>query len=215
MNFRHKRTLIAGRRLVSGLVVPLLLILPACQPEVGDEPVTTAEPVGESEPVTPPALEEDTEQEADQPPPEETAYDPDIETVTAAELANLIEANEGKVTVVNFWATWCPPCVHEMPELAEFYENMDTEFTTFISASVDHPDTVEDAVVPFMNEHEIPFPVEVINGTPDDIIDAMDVGDWVGAVPGTFIYDQQGKLVKSWNQEITREDVEAAIEPLR
>lgn len=140
-----------------------------------------------------------------------------VEVVTAAELAERLRGSRGKVAVVNLWATWCPPCVAEMPELARFARQYaDDERVAFFSVSVDHPDTLESAVRPFVQERELPFPVLVAGGTdPSDVAAAIGESvDWQGAVPATFVLDPQGAIQAQWLQELTAEQLGAAVAPL-
>lgn len=160
--------------------------------------------------------------QAPESPPAESAQAPAVESaapeaaktvavVSPTDLAARMAEAKGKVLVVNYWATWCPPCVHELPEFAAFYNAMDRSQVDFLSVSTDHPSTVAEVVTPFVKERALPFPVHVFDGMPDDLSSAVDVGDWTSAVPATFVYDRDGKLVKAWNEEVTRAIVEAAV----
>lgn len=166
------------------------------------------------------ACDQATRATAGEPAPKTAAPEPvptGVEVVTAAELAERLRGARGKVAVVNLWATWCPPCVAEMPELARFAQQYaDDERVAFFSVSVDHPDTLESAVRPFVRERELPFPVLVAGGTdPSDVAAAIGESvDWQGAVPATFVLDPQGAIQAQWLQELTAEQLGAAVAPL-
>lgn len=130
-------------------------------------------------------------------------------------VKRLFDEAKGKVVVINFWATWCPPCVEEMPELAKFYKDYADRGVTFLSFSADHPTTIDEAVRPFVQKHKLPFPVYILDiPNPDDLARALDMADWNGGLPGTFIYDSERKLIHYWVQEITYVDLTAIIDPL-
>lgn len=93
----------------------------------------------------------------------------------------------GKVIVVNYWASWCPPCRVEMPgfvRISNDYKDRDVEF---VGVTVD-----EDLglVPPFIERYNIPFDI-VLPGE-----DPMATGD--SALPTTYLYDKKGKLAKKY-----------------
>ncbi|MBI4558961.1 MAG: TlpA family protein disulfide reductase, partial [Candidatus Hydrogenedentes bacterium] len=127
----------------------------------------------------------------------------------------LIKAAKGKVVVVNFWATWCPPCVHEMPDLLKFYEANKEKSVQFLSISADGPGAIDDRVRPFMTEKKLSFPVYALDvGSPDEIAEALKI-DFEGTLPATLVYDSAGKLAKFWNEEITLAQLTNTVYPLR
>lgn len=66
---------------------------------------------------------------------------------------------EGKVVLIDFWATWCPPCREGVPDLVALNEELGEDFVV-IGVSLDGPETVAD-VVPFAKNHEINYPVMI------------------------------------------------------
>lgn len=134
-----------------------------------------------------------------------------ITLTTAKEIRKLIEAGRGKAVVVNFWATWCPPCVKEMPELARFYNEYKDKHVQFLSFSADHPSTTQSAVVPFVTSYELPFPVHVMAlDNPDELIEELPL-DWDGALPATFVFAPDGTIAKSWVGAITFDELVEAV----
>ena len=167
-------------------------------PELAD-PVVTADEVVDVEP------------EADQDTSAEVKGD--VTIVNAAELKEAVEAGHGRVTLVNFWATWCPPCVNEMPYFVEFYEKYPEDEVAFISVTADAVRTIDDTVKPFLANREIPFDVLVIEAQPDEVSEALQI-NFTGALPVTLIYDQDGELVQEWHEELVLADLEEVVNPL-
>lgn len=100
----------------------------------------------------------------------------------------------GKVTVVNFWATWCPPCIEEIPSLNRLKEKMDGR--AFELISINYAEDKE-AVSSFMEKVKVDFPVLLDH-------DGATAHRWnVISYPSTFVIDRQGKF---------RYGVNAAIE---
>lgn len=92
---------------------------------------------------------------------------------------------KGKVVVVNFWATWCPPCRKEMPDLEALYAEFKSEGLVILAVSDEPRATVEKFVAANMYS----FPV---------LLDSdRKVGGAfkVSSIPKSFVYDRQGKLV--------------------
>jgi peroxiredoxin len=91
----------------------------------------------------------------------------------------------GKVVLVNFWATWCPPCRKEMPDLETLSERFSAKGFVVLGIS----DEKAAKVGPFVRERRISFPVLL---DPGRKVNEMFV---VEGIPKTFVYDREGKLV--------------------
>jgi peroxiredoxin len=91
----------------------------------------------------------------------------------------------GKVVLVNFWATWCPPCRKEMPDLEALYKRFSAKGFVVLGIS----DEEATKVAPFIRERKVSFPVLL---DPGRKVNAMFV---VEGIPKSFVYDREGKLV--------------------
>jgi peroxiredoxin len=91
----------------------------------------------------------------------------------------------GKVVLVNFWATWCPPCRKEMPDLETLYERFGSKGFVVLGISDEEAAKVE----PFIRERKVSFPVLL---DPGRKVNEMFV---VEGIPKSFLYDREGKLV--------------------
>lgn len=138
-----------------------------------------------------------------------------VETASAERIAVLASAAQGKALVVNLWATWCAPCVAEMPEFAAFYNARDQENVAFLSISLDDPKKIDETVRSFHEKQHLPFPVLVLDAESD--ISQLDEAlrtELSGVLPTTLLYDRDGRLAKSWEGPITRAILEETLQAL-
>ncbi len=110
--------------------------------------------------------------------PEFTLKDLSGKNWTFAEL-------RGKVVLVNFWATWCPPCRKEMPDLETLFERFSSKGLVVLGISDEETAKVE----PFIRERKLSFPVLL---DPGRKVNEMFI---VEGIPKSFVYDREGKLV--------------------
>ena len=95
-----------------------------------------------------------------------------------------LSALRGKVVVLNFWATWCPPCRKEMPDLEALYEQFKDQGLVVLAIS----DEEAGKVKPFVAERKITYPVLLDRGRTVNELFQVD------GIPKTFVYDRSGKL---------------------
>jgi len=94
----------------------------------------------------------------------------------------------GKVVLVNIWATWCKPCVDEMPSMEKLYRNFKGQDFEILAVSIDAPGLK--AVAPFMKKYNLTFPALI------DSEGAIKTVYGITGVPESFIIDKQGILIK-------------------
>lgn len=114
---------------------------------------------------------------------------------------------KGKVVIVDFWATWCPPCRKGIPDLVELKKQYGKQGLEVIGISVDM-DNTKPEVVPFMKQYGINYPVVYAN---DDV--RMDYGG-IASIPTSFIIDQQGKIVATYEGLTNKSNYENEIRKL-
>lgn len=94
----------------------------------------------------------------------------------------------GKVLVVNFWATWCPPCLHEIPEFSAVSRRFAEAPVQFVGIGIDQPDNVRK----FAEENKVPYPLLIAPLQALTVTSAL--GNASQALPFTAIFDRQGEL---------------------
>jgi thiol-disulfide isomerase/thioredoxin len=140
--------------------------------------------------------------------------DPDIRPLMAVSYPDLSGSARnlgewrGKVLVVNFWATWCPPCLKEIPEFVRMQEKMRAAGVQFVGIAADHPDKVR----PFAAKYGINYPV-LLAGM-DVIGIARLAGNAAGGLPFTVIIDRQGRWVRSASGALDERTLAGILQPL-
>jgi len=108
---------------------------------------------------------------------------------------------KGKVVLVNFWATWCPPCRKEMPDLQALYDKYKGEGLVVLSIS----DEETAKVTPFIAERKISYPVLLDPGR------KVNKAFVVEGIPKSFVYNREGKLVAQSIDMRTRSQFQAML----
>lgn len=136
----------------------------------------------------------------------------DIQTMTPEDVHEFVARNHGKVVVVNFWASWCPPCVEEFPAIIRFYEDYRSEGLEVLAVSMNAEDEIDD-IHEFLANYDTPFPVYRAI-THDETFMAGINANWFGEMPTTLIHDAEGNAVGMHKRQVTYEDLAAEVTPL-
>lgn len=112
---------------------------------------------------------------------------------------------KGKVVLVNFWATWCPPCRQEVPDFVKVQQELRPKGFEIVGISLDDG---PDPVVGFVEEQKVNYAVAMGN---NEI--AQQYGG-VRAIPTSFLLDREGKIVKQYQGAIDADTLRQAIQPL-
>ncbi len=110
-----------------------------------------------------------------------------------------------KIVLVNFWATWCPPCIKEIPIFNELYEKYSDKFE--IVAVLFEKDKDPKELEEFIKKYNIKFPVTV----GDENFRMAKAFNDVKKVPESYLYSKEGNFVKDYIGEVDKEDLENYI----
>ncbi len=117
----------------------------------------------------------------------------EIRKIDAAGLKDLITRDDDKVHVVNFWATWCSPCVKEIPQFEKAMGEYSNGKVDFLFISLDFPSSVQKSLIPFLEDRKIrPDVVLMTDQDADQWIRMVDK-NWQGDLPATLIYRTSDK----------------------
>lgn len=121
-----------------------------------------------------------------------------------------IKTWDGKVLVVNFWATWCAPCLREIPVFVDLQKKYGDKGLQFVGVTFDDLEAIQG----FTKTSKIQFNYPILVGEDEAMTIAAVYGNTIGALPYTVIIDRKGKIVHGQIGEISRRSVEDIIKPL-
>lgn len=116
-----------------------------------------------------------------------------IETIDRNGLKTYLNQADDTTYVLNFWATWCKPCVEEMPDFLKLNREMQNEPFKMILISLDFPSQVESRLIPYIKENNIDAEVVLLDDPKSNIWIPLVNENWSGAIPGTLIYSKNNR----------------------
>jgi thiol-disulfide isomerase/thioredoxin len=112
--------------------------------------------------------------------------------VKFSELEKMITTNENDIFIINFWATWCGPCLAELPDFQRFYDKNTNKNVKLILVSFDFTTELE-KVNKFIAKKNLKPPVYLINETDqNEFINRVSV-DWQGTIPATWFVNNKNQ----------------------
>lgn len=142
-----------------------------------------------------------------------TVAAPPVEDLTAKDLLAMVADGSAEVTLVNFWATWCRPCVAELPDLIQAAKSAPAGNVRLVLVSFD--DLKDRAKASqLLSKLGVDFPTFLKKGTDQEFLDEIDPS-WEGTLPLTLAYNRAGKLVARHQNQATADDFIQLIESAR
>jgi thiol-disulfide isomerase/thioredoxin len=121
-----------------------------------------------------------------------------VDMVTPAQLKDLVKNRDtDKLLFINFWATWCAPCMEEFPEIEKMVRMYDERQVEFITVSINSPDEKKLVLGFLQKQHAFNKNLLFDSNDSAEAVAAFTGSDWKGAVPYTAIIDTDGKIVYS------------------
>lgn len=128
--------------------------------------------------------------------PESAANAPTVQLIGAPQFRSELAALRGRVVIVNLWATWCVPCLKEVPELVRLAADLDSAGVTLLGVAMDDPADRLTLVAPF---HRKFFPAfrtwQRAESDMDTLVSVMDPA-WNEVLPTTYLIGRDGKVAE-------------------
>jgi thiol-disulfide isomerase/thioredoxin len=135
--------------------------------------------------------------------PLQTLPDFGLTDLSGAKISS--DAWAGKVVVVNYWASWCPPCIREIPLLVETQETLGEAGVQVVGIAVDRLEDVE----AFIAQYPVNYPILMAN--PEAVALSKRLGNRVEGLPFTVIFDRSGRRVFSRTGEVAAAELKAEL----
>lgn len=134
-----------------------------------------------------------------------------IKVFNFQQLQPLLELKNDTVYVVNFWATWCAPCIKEIP----YFEQLGQKYrgkVKVLMVSLDFPDQVQSRLIPFIDKEKIRNEVILLDDPQSNRWIPLVDKEWTGSIPATLIYSKDFR--EFYQQEFFFQELEEIILPL-
>ena len=136
-----------------------------------------------------------------------------IEVYNFTELESFFNTHNDKLLVINFWATWCKPCVKELPYFQELHDAYKNQNLKVVMVSLDFPDKFESQLIPFVKNKKITPQVILLNDPDENTWIPKIDASWSGALPATLIYSKNERAFyeQSFTKELLFKEIEKFI----
>lgn len=135
-----------------------------------------------------------------------------VDKIDRESLVRLVSASNDTTYVINFWATWCSPCVKEIGYFEDLQQAYISRPLKVILVSLDFPDQLEKRVIPFIEHRNISADVKLMTDLDyNSWIDLVDPS-WSGAIPATLIFNKNER--KFFEKEFTREELNNIVKQI-
>jgi len=132
-----------------------------------------------------------------------------VPSLNYEQLEPLLNKKDDKIHVVNFWATWCAPCIKELPYFEAIGKEYKDAGVEVLLVSLDFPKQKEKKLLPFIAKHKIDSKVVLLDDVNEQVWIPKISEKWSGALPGTLIYTKDKR--EFYEQSFTKEELETKI----
>lgn len=136
----------------------------------------------------------------------------DVKVIKFDELQQLRQSPGDTLYVVNFWATWCKPCIKELPYFEAANAAYKDQPVKVVLVSMDAAEDLEKRVKPFVQKRDLKAEVLLLDETDGNTwIDKLEP-KWSGAIPATFLFNNKRGHYEFVEREMTQEELQGLIE---
>ena len=120
-----------------------------------------------------------------------------------------LNKQDDKVHVINFWATWCKPCIKELPYFEALNENYNDDNVEVLLISLDFPQQYKKQLIPYIKKHNLQSKVIALDDANMNRWIEQVSANWSGAIPATIIYNKDKR--QFYERSFTYEELETEL----
>lgn len=131
-----------------------------------------------------------------------------IEVYSFEELEPMLVAEDERIHVVNFWATWCKPCIEELPYFEKLHENKNDQVKVLL-VSLDFPNKLDSQLKPFVKNKNIRSQVVLLDDPHENVWIPKIDSSWTGAIPATLIFTKSKRIF--YERSFTQQELNTEV----
>lgn len=124
-------------------------------------------------------------------------------------LQHLLSRKDEKTYVLNFWATWCKPCIEELPHFEAVRDKYSEQNLEVVLVSLDFPSRAEQLLIPFVEKKELKSTVVLLDDPKQNTWIPKVDESWSGAIPATVIFNSENRAF--YEKSFNFNDLEAEV----
>lgn len=141
-----------------------------------------------------------------------TIYSQNVGVIKITDLEKRIRNNSDTTYIVNFWATWCVPCVKELPDFDSISATYISKKVKVLLVSLDFKEDLKIKLIPFISTKKVRSEVVLLDELNANYFIPKISDEWSGAIPATLIINNQKKLNRFFEKKLNYEFLKTEIE---
>ena len=138
-----------------------------------------------------------------------------VQKISIGQLEQVLSSKHDSVYVINFWATWCKPCIEELPYFEEAFHEFKKSNVRILLVSLDMASELERIVIPFIQKKKMLAEIVLLDEPdPNSWIDRIEPS-WTGSLPATIIFNNSLKKRSFQEKQLTKEELFSIIQQLK
>lgn len=135
--------------------------------------------------------------------PERQPLSPTMTTLAGKPVT--LKGYQGKVVLLDVWATWCTPCIKDIPRIQSLHNRYEQKGLTVLGVSLDEEGVAR--VLPFVRKHKMTYPILMDSRGTDSVRQIFGIQK----IPTLILLDVSGKTLKRWEADASTEEIEIAV----
>lgn len=144
-----------------------------------------------------------------------SAYSQQPQVIKLPDLEKRINNTSDTTYIVNFWATWCVPCVKELPDFDSITTNYNNKKVKVLLVSLNFKEEVETKLIPFIANKKIKSEIVLLDETNTNYVIPKISNEWTGAIPATLIKNNQKQTTLFFEKKLNYNFLKSEIDKLQ